>query len=138
LAGRVGVSQPYVYKLFGTKRDLFLAAMGRVTDRIQEAFGSSAEADPDDALRAMGRSYDSSRLRRGEMLMLLQGFAASNDEEVREAIGHRFAELWRFVESTSGASEAEVWNFMANGMLLTIDAAIGLMPRLGKEEWLRE
>ena len=27
---------------------------------------------------------------------------------------------------------------MANGMLLTIDAAIGLMPRLGKEEWLRE
>ncbi|HZC19760.1 MAG TPA: hypothetical protein VE225_08605, partial [Rubrobacteraceae bacterium] len=61
------------------------------------AFGSSAEVNPDDAFGAMGRSYDSSRLRRrGEMLMLLQGFAASDDEEVREAIGHRFAELWRF------------------------------------------
>jgi hypothetical protein len=29
-------------------------------------------------------------------------------------------------------SDEEVWNFFATGMLLTIDAAIGLMPRLGK------
>jgi AcrR family transcriptional regulator len=134
LAERVGVSQPYVYKLFGTKRGLFLAAMGRVTDRIQEAFGSSAETDPDDALGAMGRSYASSRLRRWEMLLLLQGFAASDDPEVREAVGERYASLWRFVQRTSGASEEEVWNFFAAGMLLTVDAAIGLTGRLGGEE----
>jgi AcrR family transcriptional regulator len=132
LAERVGVSQPYVYKLFGTKRDLFLAAMGRVTDRIQEAFASSVEADPDDALGAMGRSYD--RSGRREMLLLLQGFAAADDPEVREAVGERYASLWRFVQRTSGASEEEVWNFFAAGMLLTVDAAIGLKARLGREE----
>jgi hypothetical protein len=36
------------------------------------------------------------------------------------------------VQDTSGASDEEVWHFFASGMLLTIDAAIGLMPRLGK------
>jgi AcrR family transcriptional regulator len=138
MAEQVGVSQPYVYRLFGTKKDLFLAAAGRVCERIQETFRKAAEADPENALEAMGRSYDRSHFGRKDMLMLLQGFAAADDKEVREAIGRRFAELWRFVESTSGASEEEVWNFMATGMLLTIDAAIGLMPRLGKEQWLRE
>jgi AcrR family transcriptional regulator len=138
LAERVGVSQPYVYRLFGTKRDLFLAATRRVCDRVQEAFRKAAEADPEGPLGAMGRSYGSSRFGRKEMLLLLQGFAASGDEEVRERVGERFAELWRFVERTTGASEEEVWRFFAAGMLLTVDAAIGLMERLGKEGWLKE
>jgi hypothetical protein len=70
------------------------------------------------------------------MLMLLQGFAAADDPEVREAVGERYAGLWRFVEGISGASEQEVWRFFATGMLLTVDAAIGLLPRLGKEKQL--
>jgi AcrR family transcriptional regulator len=138
LAARVGVSQPYVYRLFGTKRDLFLAATGRVCDRVQEAFRQAAEANPENALEAMGRTYNLSLFRREDMLMLLQGFAAADDPEVREAVGERYAGLWRFVQNASGASEEEVWRFFATGMLLTVDAAIGLMPRLGKKKWLKE
>ena len=133
VAGRVGVSQPYVYRLFGTKKELFLAAAGRVCDRIQETFRAAAEGDPANALQAMGRSYDRAHFGREDMLLLLQGFAAADDPEVREAIGNRFARLWQFVRSISGASEREVWDFMATGMLRTIDAAIGLTSRLGKE-----
>ena len=133
LAARVGVSQPYVYRLFGTKKDLFLAATGRVCDRVQEAFRRAAEANPENVLEAMGRSYDASLLQREDMLMLLQGFAAADDPDVREAVGERYAGLWRFVQDASGASDEEVWHFFATGMLLTIDAAIGLMPRLGQE-----
>jgi TetR/AcrR family transcriptional regulator len=138
LAERVGVSQPYVYRLFGTKKELFLAATGRVCDRVQETFRDAAEVDPKNPLGAMGRSYGSSRFGRKEMLLLLQGFAASGDEEVRERVGERFAELWRFVERTTGASEEEIWRFFATGMLLTVDAAVGLIGRLGKEGWLEE
>lgn len=138
LAARVGVSQPYVYRLFGTKKELFLAATGRVCDRIQDAFRQAAESNPGNALQAMGRSYNLSLLRREDMLMLLQGFAAADDPEVREAVGERYAGLWRFVQDTSGASDEEVRHFFASGMLLTIDAAIGLMPRLGKGAWLQE
>lgn len=133
MAARVGVSQPYVYKLFGTKKGLFLAAMRTVRERVLEAFRRAAEADPENALEAMGHSYDRSLFGREERLMLLQGFAASSDPEVREAVGEGYAELWRFVEETSGASEEEVRAFFATGMLLTVDAAIGLTERIGRE-----
>ena len=133
VAGRVGVSQPYVYKLFGTKKGLFLAAMRRVRERVTEAFRQAAEADPENALEAMGRSYDRSLFGRKERLMLLQGFAAAGDEEVREAVGEGYAELWRFVRGTTGASEEEVRAFFAMGMLLTVDAAVGLSERLGEQ-----
>src|SRR5215210_4696470 len=83
VAERVGVSQPYVYKLFGTKKDLFLAA--------------------------------------------------SHDEDVREAVGEGYAGLWCFVKGISGASDEEVRNFFAMGMLMTVDAAIGLTEKLGKQ-----
>jgi AcrR family transcriptional regulator len=138
MAERVGVSQPYVYRLFGTKKDLFLAAMRRVRERVQEAFREAAEADPQDPLGAMGRSYYRSLFGRKERLMLLQGFAASADPEVREVVGEGYAELWRFVRETTGASEEEVRGFFAMGMLLTVDAAIGLSERLGKEGWPEE
>ena len=139
LAGRVGVSQPYVYRLFGTKKGLFLATTGRVRDKIMARFRAAAEREPEDPLGAMGCSYSPSHFRREEMMLLLQGYAAAaDDEEVREAVGNRFAELWRFVQNATGASEEEAWNFFASGMLLTVDAAIGLMQRLGKEGWLEK
>lgn len=136
LAARAGVSQPYVYRLFGTKKDLFLAATGRVRDRIMARFREAAEREPADALEAMGRSYNPSLFRREEMMLLLQGYAAAaDDEEVRETVGERFAELWRFVQYVTGANEEETWRFFASGMLLTVDAAIDLMGRLGEEGW---
>lgn len=133
IAEAVGVTQPYVYRLFGTKKELFLAAMELVRVRVREAFRAAAEEDPAHPLDAMGRSYDPSLFGRKERLMLLQGFAASDDEEVREAVGEGYADLWRFVANASGATEEEVRKFFATGMLLTIDAAIGLTERLGKE-----
>jgi AcrR family transcriptional regulator len=130
LARRVGVSQPYVYRLFGTKKDLFLAAMGRMRERVQEAFAKAADNNPGNALEAMGRSYDRSLFGHKEQLMLLQGFAAADDDEVREAVGEGYAELWRFVQDRSGASDEEIFRFFAAGMLLTVDTAVGLMERL--------
>ena len=40
-----GVSQPYLFRLFGTKRELFLAAVGRCFDRIGDAFEIAAARD---------------------------------------------------------------------------------------------
>jgi AcrR family transcriptional regulator len=133
VAGRVGVSQPYVYKLFGTKKGLFLAAMRPVCDRVLAAFREAAEAEPEDALAAMGRAYDRSRFGREERLMLLQGFAAADDLEVRDAVAESYAELWRFVQEASGGSDEEIFRFFATGMLLTVDAAIGFLARLGRQ-----
>lgn len=136
MAGKVGVSQPYVYRLFGTKKDLFLAAAGHVRHRIMQTFKEKALSE--DALEAMGQSYNLQFFRREEMMLMLQGFAASEDPEVKEAMAGGFAEIWRFVQEATGSNDEETWNFMAAGMMLTVDAAIGLMPRLGKEDWLQK
>lgn len=132
VAARVGVSQPYVYKLFGTKRDLFLAALERVRERVRDAFRAAVAADPAHALEAMGRAYDRSRFGHEERLLLLQGFAAGDDPQVREAVAEGYAALWRFVQETTGASDEEVFRFFAAGMLLTVDAAVGFLARLGR------
>ena len=131
VAARVGVSQPYVYKLFGTKRDLFLAALERVRARVGDAFRAAAAAEPAHPLEAMGRAYDRARFGREERLLLLQGFAAADDPQVREAVAEGYAALWRVVREASGASDEEVFRFFAAGMLLTVDAAVGFLGRLG-------
>src|SRR5215471_5365214 len=65
IARRVGVAQPYVFSLFPSKRDLFLAAVERSFERVGETFRRAAAdyregrapADCEDALGAMGRAY---------------------------------------------------------------------------------
>ena len=101
MAENVGVSQPYVYRLFGTKKDLFLAAAGHVRERVLETFGKGAGAEHADALQAMGQSYNLEFFRREEMMLMLQGFAASEDSEVKEAMASGFAEIWRFVQEVA-------------------------------------
>src|ERR1700722_15370564 len=64
IARRVGVAQPYVFSLFGSKRELFLAAVERCFEQIAEVFTrGAAEFDPAialpdaDVLQAMGNAY---------------------------------------------------------------------------------
>ncbi len=133
IAQRVGISQPYIFRLFGTKKDLFIAAALRVCQRIQKAFDDAARAHPDQALIAMGQAYKPLLSSRAELLVLLQAFAASEDPEVKRRVGTRYAELWEFVARTSGATAEQVRDFFAAGMGMTVGAALGL-ERLSSPE----
>jgi AcrR family transcriptional regulator len=125
IAGCVGISQPYVFKLFGNKKDLFLAATGYAYDRVAAVFREAAESDPKNPLKTMGVAYEQLLLpNREEMLMILQSFTASADEEIRQTVSRRYAALRRFIQQISGASDDEVDAFLAEGMRLTITAAI--------------
>ena len=60
IAKRAGVSQPYLFRLFGTKKGLFIEAVERGFDRIQHMFGEAvAEAGPawEARMAAMGDRY---------------------------------------------------------------------------------
>src|SRR6478672_4291506 len=61
IAERAGISQPYVFRLFGTKKALFLATYERCSDDVLAAFQDAAadttSTDPHRRLRAMGRAY---------------------------------------------------------------------------------
>ncbi len=58
IATRAGISQPYLFRLFGTKKDLFIATYDVVSSRIEEAFVAAADGlEGEAAMTAMGLAY---------------------------------------------------------------------------------
>src|SRR3712207_2805768 len=58
IAAEVGVSQPYLFRLFRTKRELFLACCTASHERIGQAFREAAAGAPDgERFSAMGAAY---------------------------------------------------------------------------------
>lgn len=126
IAKQVGISQPYIFKLFGTKKELFLVSALRVCDRVQDTFQDALVENTGHPLEAMGKAYVGLLERRDELLVLLHSFAASADDEVRMKVRKRYAELYAFVKGASDAPDVEVSAFFAQGMLMTIATAIDL------------
>jgi len=126
IARAVGVSQPYVFRLFGTKKELFLAAAERGFDRVREAFQRASREHQEDPLGAMGEAYMQLLAERHIILLQLQAYAAADDPDVQRTIQRRFSELMGFVQGASQADEDEVWRFFACGMLLTVGAVLDL------------
>jgi AcrR family transcriptional regulator len=137
IARRVGLSQPYLFRLFGTKKDLFLAAVQRAFDRVLSAFRLAVERSPETPFTAMALAYQDLLVHREEMLLQMQAYVACSDPEVQKLVRARFAELYRFVEQATGASADEVRDFFAIGMLLNVAAAMDLPAVVGKEDWVQ-
>ncbi|MBA3945233.1 MAG: TetR/AcrR family transcriptional regulator [Herpetosiphonaceae bacterium] len=137
IAQRVGISQPYIFRLFGTKKELFLAALELVNDRILTTFMDAAAAADGHVLGAMGRSYETLLTNRDELFLLLQAFAASAEPDVQTAARARYAELYRAVAQVSGATKETLREFFAYGMLCTVAMAIDLPELLngGQEKF---
>jgi AcrR family transcriptional regulator len=139
IARRAGISQPYVVRLFGTKKALFLAAIDRCFALVAELFRSAAAQAPQGkALEAMAEAYVSALEQRERLLFQLQSYAASADPEVREVVRRGYGELWREVAGLSGAGPATVQRFFAMGMLLTVGVTIGVPEIAADEQWARD
>jgi AcrR family transcriptional regulator len=136
IATRAQISQPYLFRLFGTKRELFIATMGLMHARIESAFRSAAAGLSGlDALAAMGQAYKLLLGERDLMLVQMHAFAASEDEEIRTAARVGFRHLWAVVGELTGLPDEDVRAFFAQGMLLNVVAAIDAAAL--DESWVR-
>ncbi|WP_280235265.1 TetR/AcrR family transcriptional regulator [Nocardia cyriacigeorgica] len=124
IARLAGVSQPYVIRLFGSKQQLFLAALNQVCDRIEAVFRSAAATDSDDPLRALGQEYEVFLAERELLLVLLHGFAAGSDPVIGDRVRDRYGRIYDLVGELTGASVTDVRRFLSTGMLLTVMAAM--------------
>ncbi len=131
IAKRAGISQPYVYALFPSKHDLFLAANAEVKERIRGAFSEAARGleTAEERLHAMGGAYIELLENREEIMFQHQANAAAGDPELRDPIRREFIRLFDDIVQLSGAGEEEVWNFIAHGMMLNVIAALDLPER---------
>ena len=129
IAREAGISQPYLFRLFRTKKELFLACNERACEKVLETFRRAAGgAPPGEKLAAMGRAYTDKLLPdRHAVLMMMQGFAAAGaDRDIRAHVRQTFRDMAMEVAELGGVAAGDVWAFFANGMLLNIVAALEL------------
>jgi AcrR family transcriptional regulator len=131
IAKSVGVSQPYLFQLFGTKKELFLAAVRRSFERTVATFRTAAaeageDADTEAVLIEMGLAYHRLLDDRRLLLMQMQAYAACEDEEIRDVVREEMLRLVSFVQSASGAPDKAVREWLAYGMLMNVVAAMDL------------
>jgi AcrR family transcriptional regulator len=128
IARRAGISQPYVFRLFGTKKDLFLAVNARCFRQTLEMFQRAAEGQRgEEALQAIGEAYG--RLLQTDRTYLrgqMAAYAACDDPEIRQAVRNGFGDLVTYVERVSAADPERVASFFASGMLMNVLASMGL------------
>jgi AcrR family transcriptional regulator len=106
IAAEVGVSQPYLFRLFSTKRELFLSCCAACNGRIRAAFReTAAEAPEGERLTAMGRRYMELLEDRHLLRFQLQMYAACSDDEIRTEVRRLYGELIDEVREISGAPE---------------------------------
>ncbi|HSV67751.1 MAG TPA: helix-turn-helix domain-containing protein [Mycobacteriales bacterium] len=134
IARRVGVSQPYLFRLFPSKKALFLAATERCFDRIEAAFTAAVEGlAGEDALTAMGAAYAALLDDRQMLTLQLQMWAAAcQDEDIRAASRDRFARLIALAGRVTGAEPLVLWRFLSAGMLMNVAVALDL-PRIKEQ-----
>jgi len=136
IAVRAEISQPYLFRLFGTKRELFIATMELMHARIEATFRTASEGlSGIEAMAAMGDAYKELLSERDLLLVQLHAFAASEDEEIRRAARDGFRRLWTIVGQLTGLPEDDVRAFFAQGMLLNVVAAIDAAAL--DESWAR-
>jgi AcrR family transcriptional regulator len=139
IAREAGISQPYLFRLFRTKRELFLACSDRACDHVSEVFGRVAREAPEgERLDAMGHAYMAELMpERHEILLLLQSYVAS-DPEVQAHVRARFGRLVHEVAELAGVSVADTFDFFSHGMLCNVMVALDLGAEPWAAQWAKD
>jgi AcrR family transcriptional regulator len=136
VARKAGVSQPYLFRLFGTKKELYLEVVRRCLLQTLEVFQEAAAGKSGEgALDAMGRAYLGLLRDRSRLRAQMQAYADCDDDDVREVVRAGYGELVAFVERVSSAEPERVRNFFAFGMLLNVFASMDLLDQ--RAPWAR-
>ena len=141
IAQRAGISQPYVFRFFQTKKELSLAVVDRCVGQLLGDWERVVPKPGETRLEALGRSYvEALPSRRTQLLVQLHAYAAADDPDMAEAMRHHLARIYRYVvlqaRRDGGADpHAEAASFLSRGFLINAAMAIGLESALTPEEW---
>lgn len=139
IARSAGISQAYLFRLWPTKLELFVAVVDRCFEltlqRFRDAAASARQAG-DDVLCSLGDAYVE-MLGDPELLLgqLQAHAAAATEPAVRDAVRRGFAELFAFARGVSGVTNEEIREWFAYGMLINV--LVAMDARAVDEPWAR-
>ena len=128
IARAAGISQPNVFRLFGTKKELFMATVERcLLGTLEMMRTASAGLRGEDVLRAIADAYAERLADPTYLHAQMQSYAACGDPDIREVVRRGYGELVEYVERASGLPPERVAHFFAKGMLLNVMASMELL-----------
>jgi AcrR family transcriptional regulator len=127
IARRADISQPYIYRLFGTKKELFRLVVAEAFEEMTRGIVAAAgDLRGEAALAVMAEEYRRLLADRTRLLLQMQGFAACGDDAVRETVRAAFGRHWDAVAAITGLDPVRMKVYIALGMLLNDAAAMDL------------
>ena len=128
IAKAAGISQPYLFRLFGTKKELYLETSRQSMRQTYETMAEAARGKRgEEALAAIGKAYKTMLIEdRTQLLMQLQCQVHADDPDVRAAVRELWRDLVALVEDLVGDDVKAVSAFFATGMLLNVLMAMRL------------
>ncbi|MBK6012274.1 TetR/AcrR family transcriptional regulator [Streptomyces sp. MBT53] len=141
IAKPVGVTQPYLFRLFPDKKAIFVAALVRSMEDTRLAFERAADGveDGEQALQSLTSAYAHLMSTRPEtLLMQMQGYVAvaaaeaQSDDLIGEVVRAGWMRIWETVHLSLGADADATASFFACGMLGNTLTAIGLPASTGR------
>ena len=125
IAREAGISQPYLFRLFTTKRGLFMACVDRCFGQVMGVFREAVAGETgEERLMAMGHAYEDQLLpNRHALLFQMQAYSAS-EPEIRAYVREGYLQLVRDVAELAGVDQDATWDFFSHGMLLNVLAML--------------
>jgi AcrR family transcriptional regulator len=138
IARDAGISEPILYRHFGSKRDLYLACIDEAWEQFHEEASRALAEDPVGCLGAISDRYMAKGGKFRLVDLWIQALTeASDDPMIAKALRRQIRELHDFlagvirdgqqrgVVNDDRDPEAEAWIFVGGGLLATMDARLG-------------
>src|SRR3954451_1590207 len=127
IAREAGISQPYLFRLFRTKKELFLACGEQCFAQVMDVFRAAVEGVPEgERLMAMGRAYEEQLLPDRHALMFQMQAYSTSEPEIREHVRAGYIRLTETSAELAGVPRDDMWHFFAHGMMLNVVAMLEL------------
>jgi AcrR family transcriptional regulator len=158
IARESGISEPILYRHFGSKRDLYLACLDESWRALREFSEEALESDPHGCLGRIAEAYMASKEPVRLIDLWIQALSvAPEDEVIATALREQIRDVHAFFADAIRKGQefgdvlperdpaAEAWLFVGNGLLLTVGNRLGGLlsdddfARIGRERrlWMR-
>ena len=141
IAREAEISEPILYRHFGSKRDLYLACLDEAWASFRAEAEAAIAADPDKCLGAIADRYMAKGNRLRVVDLWIQALTeATEDEVIAAALRGQIREVHDFFAEVIRDGQrrgvlhpdrdpvAEAWIFVAGGLLATMDSRlVGLL-----------
>jgi AcrR family transcriptional regulator len=138
IAREAGISEPILYRHFGSKRDLYLACLEQAWAELRELAETAVADSPETCLGAVADAFMAKRAKIRLIDLWIQGLNETADDPViAKALRRQIREVHAFFTGLVADGQArgvivadrdpraEAWIFVAGGLLATIDQRLG-------------